>query len=127
MTPLQIIRSLDSLTNAIEVAVARADWSEAVRAAETRSAFLMALSPDQPDEVHTAIGRMREIDIRISITARGNAGGTRRGGPEGVARNPAGAPAAIARRGCHGRPIPFVARIHFTAFRAAHALTRTGF
>lgn len=70
MTPLQIIRSLDSLTNAIEVAVAHADWSEAVRAAETRSAFLMALSPDQPDEVHTAIARMREIDIRISITAR---------------------------------------------------------
>ena len=70
MTPLQIIRSLDSLTNAIEVAVAHADWSEAVRAAETRSAFLMALSPDQPDEVLTAIGRMREIDIRISITAR---------------------------------------------------------
>ncbi|WP_256941321.1 MULTISPECIES: hypothetical protein [Burkholderia] len=70
MTPLQIIRSLDSLTNAIEVAVADADWSEAVRAAETRSAFLLALSPDQPDEVHAAIGRMREIDIRISITAR---------------------------------------------------------
>ncbi|WP_241026057.1 hypothetical protein [Burkholderia sp. Tr-20390] len=70
MTPLQIIRSLDSLTNAIEVAVAHADWSEAVRAAETRSAFLTALSPDQPDEVHAAIRRMREIDIRISITAR---------------------------------------------------------
>lgn len=70
MTPLQIIRSLESLTNAIEVAVASADWSEAVRAAETRSAFLMALSPDQPEEVHTAIGRMLEIDIRISITAR---------------------------------------------------------
>jgi len=70
MTPLQIIRSLDSLTNAIEVAVARADWSEAVRAAETRSAFLMTLVPEQPDEVHAAIGRMREIDIRISTTAR---------------------------------------------------------
>ncbi|VWC77523.1 hypothetical protein [Burkholderia contaminans] len=70
MTPLQIIRSLDSLTNAIEVAVAHADWSEAVRAAETRSAFLTVLSPDQPDEVHAAIRRMREIDIRISITAR---------------------------------------------------------
>ncbi|CAB3756555.1 hypothetical protein LMG29660_02883 [Burkholderia puraquae] len=70
MTPLQIIRSLDSLTNAIEVAVARADWSEAVRAAETRSMFLMTLEPDQPDEVHAAIGRMRETDIRISIAAR---------------------------------------------------------
>jgi hypothetical protein len=70
MTPLQIIRSLDSLTTAIEVAVARADWSEAVRAAETRSAFLMTLLPDQPDEVHAAIGRMREIDVRISTTAR---------------------------------------------------------
>ncbi|MCA8277765.1 hypothetical protein LGN17_35355 [Burkholderia sp. AU30280] len=70
MTPLQIIRSLDSLTNAIEVAVARADWNEAVRAADTRSMFLMTLAPDQPDEVHAAIGRMREIDIRISIAAR---------------------------------------------------------
>ncbi|WP_206138560.1 hypothetical protein [Burkholderia sp. Se-20373] len=70
MTPLQIIGSLDALTNAIEVAVAHADWSEAVRAAETRSAFLMTLSPDQPDEVHAAIRRMREIDVRISITAR---------------------------------------------------------
>ncbi|MCA8255955.1 hypothetical protein LGM89_22070 [Burkholderia sp. AU31624] len=70
MTPLQIIRSLDALTTAIEVAVARADWSEAVRAAETRSAFLMTLSPGQPDEVHAALRRMREIDIRISITAR---------------------------------------------------------
>ncbi|VWC19451.1 MULTISPECIES: hypothetical protein [Burkholderia] len=70
MTPLQIIRNLDSLTNAIEVAVARADWSEAVRAAETRSTFLMTLVPDQPDEVHAAIGKMREIDIRISTAAR---------------------------------------------------------
>ncbi|VWD13996.1 hypothetical protein BLA39750_03425 [Burkholderia lata] len=70
MTPLQIIRSLEALTSAIEVAVARADWSEAVRAAETRSAFLMTLVPDQPDEVHAAIGRMRETDIRISTTAR---------------------------------------------------------
>lgn len=70
MTPLQIIRSLDSLTNAIEVAVARADWSEAVRAAETRSMFLMTLVPDQPDEVHAAIGKMREIDLRISTAAR---------------------------------------------------------
>ena len=46
---------------AIEVAVARADWSEVVRAAETRSAFLMTLAPDQPNEVHTAIGAMRVL------------------------------------------------------------------
>ncbi|WP_175970522.1 hypothetical protein [Burkholderia sp. BCC0322] len=70
MTPLQIIRNLDSLTSAIEVAVARADWNEAVRAADTRSMFLMTLVPDQPDEVQAAIGRMRETDIRISIAAR---------------------------------------------------------
>lgn len=70
MTPLQVIRSLDLLTNAIEVAVVRADWSEAVRAAETRSRFVIALAPDQPDEVRAAIGRMRETDIRISTIAR---------------------------------------------------------
>lgn len=70
MMPLQVIRSLDALTNAIEVAVARADWSEAVRAAETRSRFVMALAPDQPDEVRAAIGRMQEADIRVSTVAR---------------------------------------------------------
>ncbi|PXX37084.1 MULTISPECIES: hypothetical protein [Burkholderia] len=70
MTPLQIIQNLDVLTNAIEVAVARADWSEAVRAAEARSTFVMTLAPDQPDEVRAAIGRMQETDIRISIVAR---------------------------------------------------------
>jgi len=70
MTPREIIQNLDSLTNAIEVAVARADWSEAVRAAEARSSFLMALVPDQPDEVRMAIGRMRETDMRISTAAR---------------------------------------------------------
>ncbi|WP_052007324.1 hypothetical protein [Burkholderia paludis] len=70
MTPLQIVRSLDSLTNAIEAAIVRADWSEAVRAAETRSSFLMALVPDQPDEVRAAIGRMRETDLRITTAAR---------------------------------------------------------
>ncbi|MBZ5788682.1 hypothetical protein K8353_01020 [Burkholderia contaminans] len=70
MIPLEIIQNLDSLTNAIEVAVARADWSEAVRAAETRSKFLMTLVPDQPDEVRLAIGRMQETDMRISTAAR---------------------------------------------------------
>ncbi|AOJ33516.1 hypothetical protein [Burkholderia metallica] len=70
MDSRQIIHTIEVLTNAIEVAVARADWSEAVRAAETRATFLMTLVPDQPDEVHAAIGRMRETDIRISTTAR---------------------------------------------------------
>ncbi|WP_244137335.1 hypothetical protein [Burkholderia pyrrocinia] len=70
MESLQVIQNLDVLTNAIEVAVARADWSEAVRAAETRSRFVIALAPDQPDEVRAAIGRMQEIDVRISTVAR---------------------------------------------------------
>ncbi|WP_175946003.1 hypothetical protein [Burkholderia pyrrocinia] len=70
MEPLQVIQSIEVLTNAIEAAVARADWSEAVRAAETRSRFVIALAPDQPDEVRAAIGRMQETDIRISTVAR---------------------------------------------------------
>ncbi|MBN3826984.1 hypothetical protein G3O00_25645 [Burkholderia sp. Ac-20384] len=70
MEPLQVIQRIEVLTNAIEVAVARADWGEAVRAAEARSMFLMTLVPDQPDEVQAAIGKMREIDIRISTAAR---------------------------------------------------------
>ncbi|WP_246637349.1 hypothetical protein [Burkholderia catarinensis] len=70
MTPLQVIRSLDALTDAIEVAVARADWSEAVRAADARSRFVIALAPGQPDEVLAALGRMQEIDVRISAVAR---------------------------------------------------------
>ncbi len=68
--PLEIIRNLDMFTNAIEVAVDRADWSEAVRAAEARSRFLIALAPDQPDEVRAALGKMQETDMRISIAAR---------------------------------------------------------
>ncbi|RQX83189.1 hypothetical protein DF034_09070 [Burkholderia anthina] len=70
MTPLQVVQSLDALTHAIEAAVARADWSEAVRAAETRSAFIVALAPDQPDEVVSALMKVREIDVRISTVAR---------------------------------------------------------
>ncbi|WP_053077750.1 hypothetical protein [Burkholderia cepacia] len=70
MTLLKVIQNLDVLTNAIEVAVARADWSEAVRAAETRSRFVIALAHDQPDEVRAAIGRMQETDIRVSTIAR---------------------------------------------------------
>ncbi|KWZ32641.1 hypothetical protein WS64_16380 [Burkholderia anthina] len=70
MTPLQVVQSLDALTHAIEAAVARADWSEAVRAAETRSAFIVALAPDQPDEVVSALMKVQEIDVRISTVAR---------------------------------------------------------
>ncbi|VWC48078.1 MULTISPECIES: hypothetical protein [Burkholderia] len=70
MDQLQVVHSIEVLTNAIEVAVARADWSEAVRAAEARSRFLMTLVPDQPEEVHAAIGRMQEADLRISTAAR---------------------------------------------------------
>ncbi|RXV65554.1 hypothetical protein D1006_36480 [Burkholderia stabilis] len=70
MVTLQVVQSLDALTNAIEVAVERADWSEAVRAAETRLRFVAALAPDQPDEVIAALRRMQEIDVRISTAAR---------------------------------------------------------
>ncbi|KVH54805.1 hypothetical protein WS89_26260 [Burkholderia sp. MSMB1072] len=70
MTPLQVVLSLESLTHAIEAAVARADWSEAVRAAERRSAFIVALAPDQPDEVVSALMKLQEIDVRISTVAR---------------------------------------------------------
>ncbi|WP_244109884.1 hypothetical protein [Burkholderia arboris] len=70
MTPLQVVQSLDALTHAIEVAVARADWSEAVRAARIRSSFVVALGSDQPDEVMSALRRMQEIDVRISTAAR---------------------------------------------------------
>ncbi|CAM2179510.1 hypothetical protein WI61_36160 [Burkholderia cepacia] len=70
MMPWQVVQSLEALTNAIEAAVARADWAEAVRAAETRSRFVLALAPDQPDEVVSALGRMQETDVRISIVAR---------------------------------------------------------
>ncbi|MCA8493702.1 hypothetical protein [Burkholderia arboris] len=70
MTPLQVVQSLDALTHAIEVAVARADWSEAVRAAGRRSRFVVALGADQPDEVMSALRRMQEIDVRISTAAR---------------------------------------------------------
>ena len=65
MMPWQVVQSLEALTNAIEAAVARADW-----AAETRSRFVLALAPDQPDEVMSALGRMQETDVRISIVAR---------------------------------------------------------
>ncbi|HDV6328743.1 TPA: hypothetical protein RJR39_004866 [Burkholderia cenocepacia] len=70
MTPLQVVLSLDALTHAIEAAVARADWNEAVRAAEMRSAFIVALAPDQPDEVMSALMKVQEIDVRISTVAR---------------------------------------------------------
>lgn len=70
MTPLQVVLSLDALTHAIEAAVARADWNEAVRAAEMRSAFIVALAPDQPDEVMSALMKVQEIDVRISTAAR---------------------------------------------------------
>ncbi|MET1536732.1 hypothetical protein [Burkholderia sola] len=70
MEPLQVIQNLEVLTKAIEDAVARVDWSEAVRAAEVRSRFVIALAPDQPDEVRAAIGRMQETDIRIFAVAR---------------------------------------------------------
>ena len=70
MTPLQVVQSLDALTHAIEAAVARADWSEAVRAAERRSAFIVALAPDQPDEVVSALMKVQEIDVRIYTVAR---------------------------------------------------------
>ncbi|AYQ43539.1 hypothetical protein CVS37_36495 [Burkholderia lata] len=67
---MHVIHRLQVLRNVIEVAVARVDWSETVRAAETRLVLLMTLAPDQPDEAHTAIRVMREIDIRISIATR---------------------------------------------------------
>ncbi|HEB3528636.1 TPA: hypothetical protein RZC51_000086 [Burkholderia cenocepacia] len=70
MTPLQVVLNLDALTHAIEAAVARADWNEAVRAAEMRSAFIVALAPDQPDEVVSALMKLQEIDVRISTAAR---------------------------------------------------------
>lgn len=70
MMPWQVVQSLEALTNAIEAAVVRADWAGAVRAAETRSRFVLALAPDQPDEVVSALGRMQETDVRISIVAR---------------------------------------------------------
>ncbi|NTZ06280.1 hypothetical protein [Burkholderia metallica] len=70
MTPLQVVLSLESLTHVIEAAVARADWSEAVRTAERRSAFIVALAPDQPDEVVSALMKVQEIDVRISTVAR---------------------------------------------------------
>jgi len=70
MESLQVIQNLEVLTNAIEVAVVRADWSEAVRAAEARSRFVTALASDQSDEVRAAIGRMQETDTRISTVAR---------------------------------------------------------
>ncbi|MDR0242219.1 MAG: hypothetical protein LBJ65_11520 [Burkholderia sp.] len=70
MTPLQVVQRLDALTNAIEVAVARADWSEAVQAADTRLTFVAALAPERPDEVLAALRRMQEMDVRISAVAR---------------------------------------------------------
>ncbi|WP_175885194.1 hypothetical protein [Burkholderia sp. BCC0044] len=70
MTSLQIVLSLEALTHAIETAVARADWNEAVRAAEMRSAFIVALAPDQPDAVVSALMKVQEIDVRISTVAR---------------------------------------------------------
>lgn len=70
MTPLQVVQRLEALAQAIEAAVARADWNEAVRAAEMRSAFVLALAPDQPAEVVSALMRMQEIDVRISTIAR---------------------------------------------------------
>ncbi len=70
MTPLQVVQRLDALTNAIEIAVARADWSEAVQAADARLKFVAALAPEPPDEVLAALRRMQEIDVRISAVAR---------------------------------------------------------
>ncbi|HEF5870490.1 TPA: hypothetical protein SAY52_001060 [Burkholderia cenocepacia] len=70
MTPLQVVQRLDALTHAIEAAVAGGHWSEAVRAAEMRSAFIVALAPDQPDEVVSALMKVQEIDVRISTAAR---------------------------------------------------------
>ncbi|RQU74516.1 hypothetical protein DF141_16930 [Burkholderia cenocepacia] len=70
MTPLQVVQRLDALTHAIEAAVARADWNEAVRAAEMRSAFIVALAPNQPAAVVSALMKVQEMDVRISTVAR---------------------------------------------------------
>ncbi len=70
MTPLQVVQRLDALTHAIEAAVARTDWNEAVRAAEMRSAFIVALAPNQPAAVVSALMKVQEMDVRISTVAR---------------------------------------------------------
>ncbi|RQS28948.1 hypothetical protein DIE03_17895 [Burkholderia sp. Bp8992] len=70
MTPLQVVQHLAVLTNAIEVAVVRADWDEAVQAADARLRFVVALATESPDEVRAALRRMQEIDVRISTVAR---------------------------------------------------------
>lgn len=70
MKPFQVIDSLDTLTFAIELAVTRADWEDAVRAADARSMFVKSLPAEQPAEVRAAIRKMQQIDVRISNIAR---------------------------------------------------------
>ncbi|MGU7784557.1 flagellar protein FliT [Burkholderia sp. PU8-34] len=70
MKQAELIDRLNVLTDAIEHAVAMADWAEAARLAEVRSPLVMSLSTDQPPAGIAAIRRVHASNARIFTDAR---------------------------------------------------------